>query len=212
MEVRNNQNEKLGNVQDMVVDLNTGKISYVVLGVGGFLGIGEKYIAVPPAAFAKGADDGYVLLNADKAKLQNAPGFVKTDWPSVDNPTFNDYWKENVGGVAGTVTGTGSSSSSSSSLNRDTDRDNLRSERRDAHTYHGRITTVDANARTITVEGANGSETFHVGDKARLNMRNNKKAMLGDFKVGETVTVGYHDQGGEHMAHMISGSESIEQK
>src|SRR5690242_8496972 len=65
MDVRNQQNEKLGDVKDLVVDLHTGKIAYAVLSVGGFLGIGDKYVAVPPNEFQMAPDGKDLILNAD---------------------------------------------------------------------------------------------------------------------------------------------------
>ena len=44
--VYNNNNEKIGDIQELIVD-NSGKVDDVVLGVGGFLGMGEHYVAVP---------------------------------------------------------------------------------------------------------------------------------------------------------------------
>ncbi|MBM3833705.1 MAG: PRC-barrel domain containing protein [Verrucomicrobia bacterium] len=50
MKVKNLQNENLGEVQELVFDLETGRIAYAVLSVGGFLGANEKNIAVPITA------------------------------------------------------------------------------------------------------------------------------------------------------------------
>ena len=44
--VKNHQNETVGEVDDLILS-RTGKIQYVVLSVGGFLGIGDKLVAVP---------------------------------------------------------------------------------------------------------------------------------------------------------------------
>lgn len=103
MNVVNRQNEKLGDVKDIVMDLPSGRISYVVISVGGFLGIGDKLIAVPPKAFSFSTTQDNLILDADKVKIQAAPGFVQTAWPSVDDPEFSSYWqitdqeKESVG-------------------------------------------------------------------------------------------------------------------
>ncbi len=51
MDVRNARGENLGDVQDVVVDAENGRVSYVVVGIGGFLGIGEKLSAFPMSAF-----------------------------------------------------------------------------------------------------------------------------------------------------------------
>lgn len=44
--VYNDNNEKIGDIQELIVD-KTGKVDDVILGVGGFLGMGEHYVAVP---------------------------------------------------------------------------------------------------------------------------------------------------------------------
>ena len=102
MEVRNSQNEKLGDVKDLVLDMNTGKVSYAVLAVGGFLGIGEKLLAIPPSALKISSDMTHLTLDADRAKIEAAPGFAATSWPSVNNPDINKFWGASaVGAPAG---------------------------------------------------------------------------------------------------------------
>jgi sporulation protein YlmC with PRC-barrel domain len=44
--VYNDNNEKIGDIEELIVD-KSGKVENVVLGVGGFLGMGEHYVAVP---------------------------------------------------------------------------------------------------------------------------------------------------------------------
>ena len=46
LNVYNDNNEKIGDIQELIVD-KSGKIDNIVLGVGGFLGMGEHYVAVP---------------------------------------------------------------------------------------------------------------------------------------------------------------------
>jgi sporulation protein YlmC with PRC-barrel domain len=103
MEVRNRQNEVLGEIKDLVLDINSGKVSYAVLGVGGFLGIREKLIALPPSALQIEKDHSFLVLDADKSRIEAAPGFAATAWPNVDDPQFNTYWKRSsTGGAAET--------------------------------------------------------------------------------------------------------------
>lgn len=93
MDVRNHQDEKLGDIKDIVLDLESGKVAYVVLSVGGFLGIGDKLIAIPPSAFKKTLTNDGLLLDADRVRIESAPGFVQTSWPNVNDPQFSAYWQ-----------------------------------------------------------------------------------------------------------------------
>jgi len=86
--VENPQNEKLGEIQDLVTDLQAGRIVYAVLASGGFLGIGEKYLALPPGAFGAPTDEKELVLNVDKERLKAAPGFDKDSWPSMADRTW----------------------------------------------------------------------------------------------------------------------------
>ena len=43
----NAKNEDLGKIEDVVVDAGSGRIAYAVLSFGGFLGMGDKYFAIP---------------------------------------------------------------------------------------------------------------------------------------------------------------------
>ncbi|MBN9008732.1 MAG: PRC-barrel domain-containing protein, partial [Rhizobiales bacterium] len=76
--VYNPQDETLGDVNDVVISSN-GHVDAVVIGVGGFLGIGEKNVAVPVDKITATTDaDGRVklALNATKDQLKAAPEFV----------------------------------------------------------------------------------------------------------------------------------------
>jgi len=82
--VENLQGEKLGDIKDVVLDPETGRITYAVLSFGGFMGLGEKYFAVPWSALtSKAGEKGDFVLNVDKEKLKNAPGFDKNNWPNM---------------------------------------------------------------------------------------------------------------------------------
>lgn len=106
MEIKNQQDEKLGEIKDLVLDLKSGKISYAVMAVGGFLGLGEKLLAVPVDAFSINEQDGTLRLNADKTKIEAAPGFAATNWPRVDDPNLEarTFWlgQEGTGAPART--------------------------------------------------------------------------------------------------------------
>ena len=92
MAVRNAANESLGKVEEVVIDLKHGNIRYVVLSFGGFLGVGDKFFAVPFKALRMQSDDGgkkwHMVLDVDKDRLKDAPGFPKDNWPDFANAAW----------------------------------------------------------------------------------------------------------------------------
>jgi sporulation protein YlmC with PRC-barrel domain len=86
MKVRNQQNESLGKIKDVVLDLQSGRIAYIVLSTGG--PFRSKFVAVPPSAFVPGADEKTLVLNADKSKLTAAAGFNRNNWPNMATPSW----------------------------------------------------------------------------------------------------------------------------
>ena len=82
-DVINNQGESVGDIEEIMIDVRSGRIAYAVLAVGGFLGIGEKYFAIPWRAPTLDTDRKCFILDVDKERLENAPGFDKDHWPSM---------------------------------------------------------------------------------------------------------------------------------
>jgi sporulation protein YlmC with PRC-barrel domain len=69
---------KIGEIMDVLVD-RQGKVSALIIGVGGFLGAGEKDVAVPFTAVQvtnKNNNKWYLVMSATKDELKNAPGFT----------------------------------------------------------------------------------------------------------------------------------------
>ena len=82
-DVVNAQGEDLGNIKSIMIDVPSGRVAYAVLSSGGFLGIGDKLFAIPWNALTLDADNKCFVLNVDKERLKNAPGFDKDHWPSM---------------------------------------------------------------------------------------------------------------------------------
>ena len=78
--VHNYQNEKLGTVEDLAVDVESGRVVQVILSTGGFLGIGDSLTAVPPGALHHDVTKKVLHLDADKAKLTAGPRFEPAKW------------------------------------------------------------------------------------------------------------------------------------
>ncbi len=82
-DVYNTQEEDLGDIKEIMLDVQTGKVSYAVLSFGGFLGMGEKLFAVPWAALKLDPVNERFILDVNKEHLKNAPGFDKDHWPDM---------------------------------------------------------------------------------------------------------------------------------
>jgi sporulation protein YlmC with PRC-barrel domain len=69
-------NSKIGQITDVLVD-KSGKISTLIIGVGGFLGVGEKEVAVPFEEVQATTRDNkiHLVMNATKDVLKSAPAF-----------------------------------------------------------------------------------------------------------------------------------------
>lgn len=79
--VTNPKGERLGEIKDLVVDTTNGNVQYAVIGMGGFLGVGDKLFAYPLERFEHSTERGKLLLNVDKDKMKSAPGFDDKSWP-----------------------------------------------------------------------------------------------------------------------------------
>lgn len=78
--VKNYQGEKLGKVEDLAVEVESGRIVQVILSSGGFVGVGDTLRAVPPGALHHDLANKVVHLDADKAKLDASPTFEMSKW------------------------------------------------------------------------------------------------------------------------------------
>ena len=98
MEVRNQNDEHLGHIKDIVIDWKTEQVSYAVLSTApkSLFGAGGKMLAVPLTALMPSSDQKHLILNADKSKVEAAMGFDSDKWPSVTNPSWGaePFWQK----------------------------------------------------------------------------------------------------------------------
>ena len=97
--VKNPQGEDLGQIDEVLIDPDTGQVRFVILEVGGFLGLGSTKVAVPLSAFQITKEENMPkwVLDADKEKLKNAPkvegkNYQRLYTRSAAEPIFV-YWK-----------------------------------------------------------------------------------------------------------------------
>ena len=97
-DVFNLKGEKLGSVKEIMLDIQSGRVCYVVLSFGGFLSMGEKLFAVPWSALTVDTENKRFLLDADEERLKEAPGFDTDNWPNMADPS----WEKTVHAYYGT--------------------------------------------------------------------------------------------------------------
>ena len=95
--VMNHQGDTLGEIEDIMLDVPRARIAYAVMSAGGFLGIGEKLFALPWSSLTLDTERKCFLLDADKERIKNAPGFDKDHWPSQADSSWqtevNSYYQ-----------------------------------------------------------------------------------------------------------------------
>lgn len=87
-DVYNLEDEDIGDIKEIMLDVAGGDIAYAVLSFGSILGLGEKLFAVPWSALKLDTENKRFILNVDKDRLKNAPGFDKDNWPNLADPTL----------------------------------------------------------------------------------------------------------------------------
>ncbi|MFZ9500580.1 MAG: PRC-barrel domain-containing protein [Beijerinckiaceae bacterium] len=87
--VRNNQNENVGEVEDLIME-KSGDVKAAIISVGGFLGIGERWVAVNFESLTLQPDGSNwrVMLNATRDQMKSAPEFkYENTWAQNRGPS-----------------------------------------------------------------------------------------------------------------------------
>ena len=97
-DVYNHQNEDIGDIKEIMLDMASGRVGYAVLSFGAFFGFGEKLFAVPWKALTLDTKNKRFVLNVEKNRLTTAPGFNKDMWPDM----ADQAWAKEVHAFYGT--------------------------------------------------------------------------------------------------------------
>lgn len=90
--VHNAKGEHMGKIEDIMIDITTGKIEYVVIEFGGFLTIGEKYFAIPFNLLKVDPVKKAFMFDKPREMLEKAPGFDLNHWPETNLHAEESYW------------------------------------------------------------------------------------------------------------------------
>lgn len=80
-EVASKEGKALGEVEDLIIDVQGGRIPHVILSFGGVADLGDKLFVFPVNAFTRDASRDRLVLNADPSQLKASRGFDRSNWP-----------------------------------------------------------------------------------------------------------------------------------
>lgn len=107
--VVNTAGEDLGRIEELMIDLDNGRVAYAVLSFGGFLGMGDKLFAIPWQALTCNVHEHAFTLDISRDILENAEGFDKDRWPLTREELartytyygYQPYWQREMAEQAG---------------------------------------------------------------------------------------------------------------
>jgi sporulation protein YlmC with PRC-barrel domain len=82
--VYNDAGDKIGTVEDVVLDKLSNQIMFAALGFGGLMGIGEKYYPIPWSLLKYNEDKGGYIVPLNKERIENAPAYDLKDLTKHD--------------------------------------------------------------------------------------------------------------------------------
>lgn len=90
--VRNSHGDKIGSIERIMIDKRTGKAAYAVMSFGGFLGMGQDYVALPWHVLRYSENLDAYEVNVTEDQLRGAPA-VGGGW---DTGAVNRDWERNI--------------------------------------------------------------------------------------------------------------------
>jgi hypothetical protein len=82
--VYNREGEKLGRIENFMVDKRTGQAEYAVMSFGGLFGLGDDHYPLPWAALDYDPERGGYVVDLDKERLKSGPSFRAGEEPEFD--------------------------------------------------------------------------------------------------------------------------------
>ncbi|MCK8787580.1 PRC-barrel domain-containing protein [Roseomonas sp. NAR14] len=81
--VYDRRGERVGTIEDLMIDKRSGQVAYAILSFGGFLGIGEKHHPLPWSVLEYDTAQGGYVVDIDPSVLEGAPAYARAeeaDW------------------------------------------------------------------------------------------------------------------------------------
>ena len=95
--VYNRNGDNIGSINHLMIDKISGQVEFAVMSTGGFLGIGESYNPVPWDSLVYDVNMGGYVMDADRARLEQAPRYTSKAQPNWSDRSYADqvdeYWQ-----------------------------------------------------------------------------------------------------------------------
>jgi sporulation protein YlmC with PRC-barrel domain len=87
--IKNTEGKDIGEIDQLLVDTQSGKVTHAVIGVGGLMGVGEKKVVVPwsELKFSPTAEGKKNAIVMDQAKLESAPRYERSASTDTTSPS-----------------------------------------------------------------------------------------------------------------------------
>ena len=93
-------NQPIASVEDVIVDVNSGDLKYVVLSLSGIQGLNNVLIPIPPQVLGYDTQNQTFTIDVDPQALQNAPNFAQGNFPLTTQPNWDaniqSFWQSQV--------------------------------------------------------------------------------------------------------------------
>lgn len=86
--IRNANHEDLGTLEEVMIDVPSGRVAYAVFAFGGVLGIGSKLFAVPWEGLTFDEAKRECVLDVDRRLFEDSPGIDTSHWPDMADPAW----------------------------------------------------------------------------------------------------------------------------
>lgn len=87
-DIVNQHDEKLGKIDNLMINIKSGQVEYAIIEFGSFIGIGGKLFAIPFAELRVDPAKQRFILEKDKDYLKESPGFDKGHWPDTNDHSY----------------------------------------------------------------------------------------------------------------------------
>jgi hypothetical protein len=103
--VFNNGGDRVGEINDLMIDKRSGQVAYAIMSFGGFLGVGNSYHPLPWSLLRYNTNLGGYVVDIKQSQLEDAPSYEAGAEPAWGDPEYerklHDFYGVTPGGRPG---------------------------------------------------------------------------------------------------------------